>query len=221
VSQQQSGRLASLAKCHVNSRLSRRRARRVRPCRQRPSRRGRFCCVRTRTRAGRVYVLPCAGAELRVQSRPAEGPLARSARRGSGNDPADPAARYAQVPPQLLCPHERAWQRFDTTNALVPDPAAALAAEERERPWSPEEKRVFNEKFLAFPKARPLIMAAGRAPAPRGGGGPGGAARGRAGRPPGAAPAAWIEWAAAAWPPGAGGGLCCRRDLPASVLTHW
>ena len=127
----------------------------------------------------------------------------------------------AQVPPQLLCPHERAWQRFDTTNALVPDPAAALAAEERERPWSPEEKRVFNEKFLAFPKARPLIMAAGRAPAPRGGGGPGGAARGRAGRLPGAAPAAWIEWAAAAWPPGAGGGLCCRRDLPASVLTHW
>jgi len=125
------------------------------------------------------------------------------------------------VPPQLLCPHERAWQRFDTCNALVPDPAAALAAEERERPWSPEEKRVFNEKFLAFPKARPLIMAAGRAPAPRGGGGAGGAARGRGGRPPGTTPASGVGWAAIAWPLGAAGWPVPLKGLLASVIPHW
>lgn len=59
----------------------------------------------------------------------------------------------AQIPPQLLCPHEREAQRFDSSNALVSDPMAALEAEERERPWATEEKRIFNEKFLAFPKA--------------------------------------------------------------------
>lgn len=62
--------------------------------------------------------------------------------------------RAPQIPPQQLCPHERASARFDSCNALVADPVAALAAEERERPWAPDEKRVFNEKFLAFGKVR-------------------------------------------------------------------
>ncbi|KAK9836331.1 hypothetical protein WJX81_006307 [Elliptochloris bilobata] len=57
-----------------------------------------------------------------------------------------------KIPSQLLCPHERASQRFDSANALVADPVAAREAEERERPWAPDEKRVFNEKFLAFGK---------------------------------------------------------------------
>ena len=60
-----------------------------------------------------------------------------------------------QVPSQLLDPAERAAQLFINTNARVDDPVAELAAEQALRPWTPEEKRVFNEKFLAHPKVCP------------------------------------------------------------------
>jgi nuclear receptor co-repressor 1 len=56
------------------------------------------------------------------------------------------------VPPQLLCPHERAARRYINRNALVDDPVALLEEEKRQRPWTPEERRIFNEKFLQHPK---------------------------------------------------------------------
>ena len=57
-----------------------------------------------------------------------------------------------QVEPQLLDPHDRKWSRFVTTNGLVTDAAAELEEEELVRPWSAEEKRIFMDKFLLFPK---------------------------------------------------------------------
>jgi hypothetical protein len=60
-----------------------------------------------------------------------------------------------QVPAQVLCPFERAAMRYINKNARVDDPVEALAEEKRQRPWTPEEKRVFNEKFLQHPKVGP------------------------------------------------------------------
>ncbi len=56
----------------------------------------------------------------------------------------------------MIDPAERAARRFVSTNARVDDPLAALAEEAAARPWAPEERRLFNEKFLAHPKARLL-----------------------------------------------------------------
>ncbi len=62
------------------------------------------------------------------------------------------AGMCAQVPPQVLCPYERAARRFVCRNARVEDPVELLKQERQLRPWTPEEKRIFNEKFLVHPK---------------------------------------------------------------------
>ncbi len=59
-----------------------------------------------------------------------------------------------QIPDQMQCPYEKAMRRFDNRNALVEDPVQHIEEEKKLRPWMPEEKRIFNEKFLAHPKAR-------------------------------------------------------------------
>ncbi len=59
---------------------------------------------------------------------------------------------WTQVPPQILCPYERAAQRYICHNALVEDPVEYLRQERLIKPWTPEEKRIFNEKFLQHPK---------------------------------------------------------------------
>lgn len=43
-------------------------------------------------------------------------------------------------------------RRFNNRNALVEDPVQHIAEEKKLRPWLPEEKRTFNEKYLAHPK---------------------------------------------------------------------
>ena len=68
------------------------------------------------------------------------------------------AGMCAQVPPQILCPYERAARRFICHNARVDDPVELLRQERQLRPWTPEEKRIFNEKFLAHPKVRPRVF---------------------------------------------------------------
>ena len=52
----------------------------------------------------------------------------------------------------MLDPHERKWSRFVSSNGLVQDAAAELEAEELVRPWGADEKRIFMDKFLQFPK---------------------------------------------------------------------
>ena len=59
-----------------------------------------------------------------------------------------------QIPDQMQCPYETAMRRFDNRNALIEDPVQHIQEEKKLRPWMPEEKRVFNEKFLAHPKVR-------------------------------------------------------------------
>lgn len=61
-----------------------------------------------------------------------------------------------QIPDQMQCPYESAMRQFHNTNALVEDPVEAIAEEKKLRPWAPEERRTFNEKFLAHPKASHL-----------------------------------------------------------------
>ena len=65
----------------------------------------------------------------------------------------------AQVPDQVLCPYERARRLFRNRNALMEDPVEHIAEEKKLRPWVPEEKRIFNEKFLAHPKVPRKICA--------------------------------------------------------------
>ena len=57
-----------------------------------------------------------------------------------------------QVDSQMLDPSDLKWSRFVSTNGRVADAAAELEEEELVRPWSPEEKRIFNDKFLLYPK---------------------------------------------------------------------
>jgi len=65
-----------------------------------------------------------------------------------------------QVPAQILCPQERAAKCYINCNARVDDPVEWLRQERLLKPWTPEEKRIFNEKFLVHPKvcrARPIL----------------------------------------------------------------
>ncbi|KAK9815578.1 hypothetical protein WJX72_006161 [[Myrmecia] bisecta] len=57
-----------------------------------------------------------------------------------------------QIPPLILDARERDQRRFITTNCRVPDPVAVLKEEAASRPWSTEEKRIFMDRFLQFPK---------------------------------------------------------------------
>jgi hypothetical protein len=54
----------------------------------------------------------------------------------------------------MLDERERAARRFVNVNARVADPVEELRQEALVRPWDAEERRVFMDKFLAFPKAR-------------------------------------------------------------------
>ena len=62
-----------------------------------------------------------------------------------------------QVPDQLQDPYEKAMRKFDNRNALIEDPVECIQEEKKLRPWMPEERRIFNEKFLTHPKARCAI----------------------------------------------------------------
>ena len=53
---------------------------------------------------------------------------------------------------QVLDDEQRRNSMFPTDNALVEDPVALLAYEASLRPWTPEEKRIFMDKYLAYPK---------------------------------------------------------------------
>lgn len=73
-----------------------------------------------------------------------------------------------QVPAQILCPQERAAKCYINCNARVDDPVELLHQERQLRPWTPEEKRIFNEKFLVHPKVcraqqSPIFRAASQA----------------------------------------------------------
>eukprot|EP00951_Prasinocladus_malaysianus_P009290 scaffold67738_cov34-Prasinocladus_malaysianus.AAC.1 len=57
-----------------------------------------------------------------------------------------------KVPEQILCPHERRTRVIPSDSALVEDPVAELQRESLVHPWTPEEKRIFQEKFTQFPK---------------------------------------------------------------------
>lgn len=54
----------------------------------------------------------------------------------------------------MLDPHDVKWSRFISGNARVLDAAAELQQEQLERPWATEEKRIFMDKFLLYPKVR-------------------------------------------------------------------
>lgn len=41
------------------------------------------------------------------------------------------------------------------------DPVEHIAEEKKLRPWVPEEKRIFNEKFLAHPKVNRKLYPSG------------------------------------------------------------
>lgn len=52
----------------------------------------------------------------------------------------------------ILDPRDRLFSMFESTNGLVEDPKAELEAEDLVKIWTPDEKRIFMEKFLLFPK---------------------------------------------------------------------
>ena len=56
------------------------------------------------------------------------------------------------VPDQIVDPVERSMRVFVSDNSLVPDPVEQMAYEHELRPWSDDEKRIFNEKCLAHYK---------------------------------------------------------------------
>ena len=58
------------------------------------------------------------------------------------------------VPDQIVNPVERCMRVFVSDNSLVPDPVEQMAYEHKLRPWSDDEKRIFNEKCLAHYKVR-------------------------------------------------------------------
>lgn len=60
-----------------------------------------------------------------------------------------------QCPPLVSDPRELAGRRFLSTNARVQDPVAELLRERDTAAWSPSERRIFMDKYLAFPKVPP------------------------------------------------------------------
>lgn len=58
----------------------------------------------------------------------------------------------SQLPAEILDDYERKRSIFDTANSLVPDPVAQVEKERLIEPWTDEEKRIFMEKFLQYPK---------------------------------------------------------------------
>eukprot|EP00850_Spirogloea_muscicola_P016549 SM000135S26993 [mRNA] locus=s135:153893:158121:+ [translate_table: standard] len=57
-----------------------------------------------------------------------------------------------KMPAMLLGERERAARRFVSTNGLVEDPEMLEAERKLTNPWTPEERKVFLEKYAAFNK---------------------------------------------------------------------
>ena len=57
-----------------------------------------------------------------------------------------------RLPPMILDDNERRWRGFNNNNSLVVDPKAELEREERTLMWDKEEKDIFLEKFMQYPK---------------------------------------------------------------------
>eukprot|EP00775_Hariotina_reticulata_P006146 gene6146-6383_t len=56
------------------------------------------------------------------------------------------------LPQQLLDPWQKRWAGFASNNGLVEDPLRELQEDKTGLDWTPEERRIFMEKFLQFPK---------------------------------------------------------------------
>jgi len=52
-----------------------------------------------------------------------------------------------QCPAMILDEDERRILRFDSKNALVRDPLGEMEAERTCNPWTPDEQRIFSERF--------------------------------------------------------------------------
>ncbi|KAH9310124.1 hypothetical protein KI387_038035, partial [Taxus chinensis] len=59
---------------------------------------------------------------------------------------------HLKMPSQIVDEKERIIQRFVSNNALIEDPVAFEQERKTINPWSPEEKRIFLEKFFLFNK---------------------------------------------------------------------
>ena len=61
---------------------------------------------------------------------------------------------------QMPEPSTSSWDRgriFVDKNRLVEDPEAQLLEEENTKPWSPDEKKMFMDKFIEHPKVRWML----------------------------------------------------------------
>lgn len=72
-----------------------------------------------------------------------------SSRRGGGG-----GRGGAQCPPLVWGPGDVAARRFPSTNARVSDPVAELVRERNTAPWTPVERRIFQNAYLEHPKVR-------------------------------------------------------------------
>mmetsp|Transcript_2863 Transcript_2863/g.8019 ORF Transcript_2863/g.8019 Transcript_2863/m.8019 type:complete len:2412 (+) Transcript_2863:312-7547(+) len=57
-----------------------------------------------------------------------------------------------KAPPQMLCEKEKQSRALLTDSMLVEDPVAELEREQLVKMWTPEEKKLFLEKFQQYPK---------------------------------------------------------------------
>lgn len=62
--------------------------------------------------------------------------------------------QLCNLPGQLMDPLDVRWRTFLSENALVADPEAELAGDWLGKNWSQDEKRIFMDKYLQFPKVR-------------------------------------------------------------------
>lgn len=65
-----------------------------------------------------------------------------------------------RCPTMAVCAWERA--RYVDRNARVLDPVADIETEARIRPWTTEEKAIFMDRFLQFPKVGVVVPASER-----------------------------------------------------------
>jgi hypothetical protein len=57
-----------------------------------------------------------------------------------------------KLPAMVLDPEEKRLAVFRTRNALVEDPYGEMEQLKKVRPWTPEEKKIFHEKFASYGK---------------------------------------------------------------------
>lgn len=60
--------------------------------------------------------------------------------------------QLCSLPGQFMDHHDARWSTFLSDNALVADPEAELAGDWLGKNWSQEEKRIFMDKYLQYPK---------------------------------------------------------------------